>query len=116
MEPTPSPTDSRRAYVVVELDGRLAWWLPSGVFGGDPALVAHADEAADGHYRVEWGRLPAPLTAGRRTAIAALTALMYEHPGRTRIVRWPDQVRDWWVENTYECAGDSYDHEPEPSR
>ena len=107
--PAPSPISRRHAHVLVELDGREAWWTPAYDFEGDPQLVAHAREAAIGHYQVEWGQLPMPLTAGQVTAIAALTALMYENPGRTRILKWPDQVRLWWAENTYECAGGSYE-------
>lgn len=104
----PASLSRRRAQVLVELDGREAWWTPAYGFEGDPRLVAHAAEAAIGHYQVEWGQLPMPLTAGQVTEIAALTALMYENPGRTRILAWPDQVRLWWMEHTHRCAGELY--------
>lgn len=99
---TPEPT------IFVDVDGLLACWRADVGFYGDEAVVASAVEAAGGGYMVEWGRLPWPVQAGDETPEAALNALMYHKPGRTRILAWPDHVREWWEDNTISCT--DHDH------
>lgn len=93
-----------KAYVAVECDGMIASWSPEQGFTGAPILVAAAREAAAGGYEVEWARLPEPIEAGDRGPLAALTALMYHRPDRTRITVWPEETRLWWEQNTEACT------------
>lgn len=89
--------------LVVEVDGLIGGWSPTRGFTGDPEIVAAAEEAARGRYRVEWGNLE-PQIAHTGSWIGALTALMYLRPGRTLILDWPDEVRDWWTRNSQTCG------------
>lgn len=89
--------------LVVDVEGATAAWTPVRGFVGDPTIVAAAQEAVRGRYVIEWGNLD-PQTADTSTWIGALTALMYLKPGRTLILDWPDEVRDWWLANTHACS------------
>src|SRR5690606_17077719 len=96
-------TSTTDVTVSVECEGRVASWTPQTGFTGDSTLVAHAVEAATGHYAVEWGGLE-PQTASTATLLGALSALMYFRPGRTRIVAWPEELRSWWESHRDECG------------
>lgn len=109
-DPAQPQHESYTSQLVVDADGRYAAWAPGRGFTGHPDVVDAAREAAGGQYLVEWGRLPELQRASEDTWVGALSALMYLTPGRTRIVAWPDAVREWWEENTNQCAtADAHD-------
>lgn len=89
--------------IEVDLDGRTATWSPASGFTGHPDLVEAATEAVLGSYAVEWGRVGIQVSEDS-SWVGALTALMYLHPGRTRITKWPDELRQWWEENQADCG------------
>ena len=104
--PAPAPLDP---VVTVDVDGRIAHWHPAIGFYGDTSVTTAAREAAGGRYLVEWGRLPEPVQANADDALGALNALMYLLPGRTRILAWPDPVREWWEQAAETCEGHGFD-------
>lgn len=106
--PTPAPVPLTPE-VTVDVDGKVAHWHPAIGFYGDETVTAAAREAAGGRYLVEWGRLPEPVQASADDAHGALNALMYLQPGRTRILAWPDDVREQWEAEHEDCGHHGFD-------